>query len=163
MDRSSRRRAPARAAAPLRPRDTAEAPPLTPVLIDTGVLYALVDRSDDWHVRAREYIQTCRPTLLAPVTVIPEAVHLVRTRVGEAAERTFIRSFADREIAIEALRDADVARALTLMEHYPDLGFTDCSLVAIAERLALTTIATTDRRHFAGVRPKHRSHFTLVP
>jgi uncharacterized protein len=35
--------------------------------------------------------------------------------------------------------------------------------VAIAERLRLTAIATTDRRHFSGIRPRHRASFTLVP
>ena len=50
-----------------------------------------------------------------------------------------------------------------LMSKYPDLGFVDSSVVAIAERLLIDTIATTDRRHFSGVRPSHVPHFTLVP
>lgn len=29
---------------------------LTPVPLDTGIVYAYYDRSDDWHVRARELI-----------------------------------------------------------------------------------------------------------
>ncbi|PYR67052.1 MAG: hypothetical protein DMF88_14160 [Acidobacteria bacterium] len=37
------------------------------------------------------------------------------------------------------------------------------SVVAMAERLKLTSIATTDRRHFGAVRPKHAERFTLVP
>jgi len=36
-------------------------------------------------------------------------------------------------------------------------------IVAIAERLGLSTIATTDRRHFASVRPRHVAAFRLVP
>ena len=43
------------------------------------------------------------------------------------------------------------------------LGTTDASVIAIAERLNLTDVATLDRRHFTVVRPTHISTFTLVP
>jgi hypothetical protein len=36
-------------------------------------------------------------------------------------------------------------------------------VVAIAERLKLQQIATTDRRNFQLVRPVHAAHFELVP
>ncbi len=52
-----------------------------------------------------------------------------------------------------------------LAERYADLGLggTDASLVALAERLGLTTLATFDRRHFTVVRPTHTPSFTLLP
>lgn len=43
------------------------------------------------------------------------------------------------------------------------LGTTDASVVAIAERLVVTEIATLGRRHFSVVRPRHVSAFTLLP
>jgi predicted nucleic acid-binding protein len=43
------------------------------------------------------------------------------------------------------------------------LGTTDASVIAIAERLKLTEIATLDRRHFSVVRPNHVNAFTLLP
>jgi len=60
---------------------------------------------------------------------------------------------------------ADVARMAELAERYADLGLggTDASLVALAERLGLTTLATFDRRHFTVVRPAHTPSFTLLP
>jgi uncharacterized protein len=36
-------------------------------------------------------------------------------------------------------------------------------VVAAAERLGVTTIATTDRRDFSVVRPSHTPSFELVP
>jgi uncharacterized protein len=36
-------------------------------------------------------------------------------------------------------------------------------VIAIAERLRLTEIATLDHRHFAVVRPSHARAFTLLP
>lgn len=134
-----------------------------PLLVDAGILYAIADRSDAWHARTVDYLKRFRPALLAPVTVLPEAAYLVRSRLGEREERKVIGGFVDGGVAVEPLRDADLTRALALMAKYPDLGFIDCSVVAIAERLALDTIATTDRRHFETVRPRHCKRFDLVP
>jgi predicted nucleic acid-binding protein len=39
----------------------------------------------------------------------------------------------------------------------------DASVVALAERHGLDTIATLDHRHFATVKPRHVAGFTLVP
>ena len=134
-----------------------------PLLVDTGVLYALIDQSDAWHARTVECIKSSRTSLLAPVTVLPEAAYLIRTRLGTREELKLIEAFAKGEVAIEPLRESDLNRALAVMIKYPQLGFTDATIVAIAERLALTTIATTDRRHFSAVRPQHARQFTLVP
>ena len=134
-----------------------------PLLVDTGILYALADRSGAWHAPALKYLRQFRPALLAPVTVIPEAAYLVRARLGDTPERKLIEGFVNGSVAVESLRDADLTRTAELMATYPDLGFVDCSVVAIAERLNLDTVATTDRRHFALVAPRHAGRFTLVP
>ena len=134
-----------------------------PLLLDAGVLYAMVDRRDAWHAPVVEYLKAFGGTLLAPMTVLPEAAHLVRTRLGESAERKLINGFVNGGVAIEPLKAADLTRSYELMAKYPQLGFADSSVVAMAERLGLDTIATTDRRHFTLVRPVHIKHFTLVP
>ena len=134
-----------------------------PILLDTGILYALADRDDAWHERAVDYVGSVREPLLTVVTAIPEAAYLIRDRLGRAAEHRFIRSIADRELHIENLTDTDWARSAELMRNYPDIGFVDASVVAIAERLRLASIATTDRRHFTTIRPRHRQAFELRP
>jgi uncharacterized protein len=68
-----------------------------------------------------------------------------------------------RELDVESLRDQDVTRAAAILERYPEIGFTDASVVAMAERLKVRRIATTDRRDFARVRPRHVDAFELVP
>jgi uncharacterized protein len=44
-----------------------------------------------------------------------------------------------------------------------DLGAADASIVALAERLGVTRIATVDRRDFTVVRPKHVPALELLP
>ena len=43
------------------------------------------------------------------------------------------------------------------------LGTTDAAVVAVAERLGITDIATLDRCHFHAVRPRHAGGFQLIP
>jgi len=134
-----------------------------PVLVDTGVLYALADRDDAWHMRALAFLDDNSELLLVPVTVIPEVTYLLRARLGERAERAFVASLAAGELGVEPLTGIDLTRCAAIMGRHPDVGFVDSSVVAIAERLKVTTIATTDRRHFGQFRPKHCAAFALVP
>ena len=134
-----------------------------PLLVDTGVLYALTDRRDAWHERVRAYLADYAGTLLAPVTILPEVTYLLRDRIGAHAELAFVRAIASGELAVEAVQPSDLSRAAALMDTYADLGFVDTTVIAMAERLRLSSIATTDRRHFATVRPKPRERFLLVP
>jgi predicted nucleic acid-binding protein len=134
-----------------------------PLLVDTGILYALADRRDAWHRRVRRYLETNSQTLLAPVTILPEVAYLLRHRIGAEAERAFVSSLARGEVAVEEVSSRDWARVESLLSGYEMLGLVDASVVAIAERLKLSTIATTDRRDFAIVRPAHVERFTLVP
>lgn len=133
------------------------------ILVDTGILYALADADDRWHDRAREWLEEVSELILAPVTVLPEVTYLLQTRLGSSVERRFVRSLATGELDVEPLKPADVQRAFDLMGRYPDHGFVDLSMVAMAERLKVTTLATTDRRHLSQVTPKHVPGFTLVP
>lgn len=133
------------------------------ILVDTGILYGLADEDDAWHLRAREWLDEVSELLLVPVTVLPEITYLLHTRLGPDAERRFLDSAAVGDLEVELLKPADLARARELLARYPEIGFVDASVVAAAERLKIRTLATTDRRHFARVRPKHVPAFELAP
>ena len=77
----------------------------------------------------------------------------------------FLRSLATDTLTVEALTSADYGRAAELVDGYRDLplGTVDATVIAVAERLHVTTIATLDRRHFSVVRPDHTTHFELLP
>ncbi|WP_251060652.1 hypothetical protein [Streptomyces sp. ISL-100] len=59
----------------------------------------------------------------------------------------------------------DLSRMVDLVEQYADLplGAADASVIAVAERLRASDIATIDLRHFRIVRPRHVSALTLLP
>lgn len=134
-----------------------------PFLMDTGALYALADSDDAWHERMRAFIEEEPRILLVPVTVLPETAYLLRSRLGPEAENLFIESVAAGELSLEGLKSSDVVRSADLMKRYEFLGFVDASIVAIAERLRLAALVTTDRRDFRRVRPKHLKAFELLP
>lgn len=125
----------------------------------------MLDRSDSWHARVLGWWREAAREVRLPVTVLPEITYLLERRIGVQAEEAFVRAVADGEFDIESLEDADLARAADLLGVYRDapLGFVDASVVAIAERLGVTTVLTTDRRHFALVRPSHVPALRLVP
>lgn len=96
-----------------------------------------------------------RQSLLVPVTVIPEVTYLMRKRLGASVETQFVESLAAGEITTENLTRIDLERCAQLLRAYDFLGFVDASVVAIAERLKLRELVTTDHRDFQRVRPAH--------
>lgn len=135
------------------------------ILADTGALYALADRRDAWHERVRAYWEEHGEPWVVPVSVVTEAAFLYARRLGPEAESDFVASLAAGDFTVETLESGDYARAADLIRAYGDLplGFVDSSLVAVAERLEVDTLLTTDRRHFTVVRPAHVPRLRLVP
>ncbi len=135
------------------------------VIVDTGIIYALSDKNDSWHKRSVDYVTVFKGKLLMPSTVLPEACYLLNSYLGNAAERKFIDSLINKEVVIEHFNHSDLIRCAELLEKYDNLniGLVDASLIAISERLKIRNLLTTDRRHFASVKPTHCDAFTLVP
>ncbi|MBM4260791.1 MAG: PIN domain-containing protein [Deltaproteobacteria bacterium] len=135
------------------------------IVVDTGPLYAMADRDDDWHHRTVRFLETNRDDLVVPASVLPEAAYLLLTHLGTAAEQQLVQSVVKGEFAVEGLTHADYRRALDLLRRYESarLGFVDATVMAIAERLNVQRILTTDRRDFSIVRPRHCKQFALLP
>ena len=135
------------------------------VLADTGALYALHREADGWHERMRGWVSRSGATLLVPATVVQETAYMISARVGPLAEASFLRTAAEGEYTIADLDRTDLLRAADLVGRYADfpLGFVDASIVAIAERLDIRDLLTTDRRHFGVIRPAHCERLRLLP
>lgn len=135
------------------------------LIMDTGIVYALADRKDKWHAVAARFMADFRGRLFIPSSVVPEACYLLNTYLGRDVELSFVQSLIDREMALEHLIAHDLPRISELLKKYHDanIGFVDASVVAIAERLKVCGILTTDRRHFSTIKPQHCKEFTLLP
>ncbi len=99
-----------------------------------------------------------------PVLVITEVTYLLGTRLGADAEVRFIGDLAAGNLLPESVVASDWMRIAELVARYRDLplGTADASVIAAAERLAIGTIATLDRRHFGVVRSTF-GELTLLP
>jgi len=97
--------------------------------------------------------------------VVAEVAYLLETRLGPVAEVSFVGDLAAGNLISEPVHAQDWIRIAELIAEYDDLplGTVDASIVAAAERLRVTQIATLDRRHFSVVRPAHADAFELLP
>lgn len=101
---------------------------------------------------------------MVPTLVVTEVSYLVGTRLGSDAEVRFLGDLASGHLGVEPVAAGDWMRIAELVHAYRDLplGTVDASVVAAAERLDITAVATTDRRHFTVVKPRHCEGFDLV-
>lgn len=136
---------------------------MTASVVDSGVLYALFDTRDAWHSRSTAFFKADAQDAVVPLTILGEVGYMVEARLGPGAATSLADWLSRGLVQLEGLLPQDLRRMTLLMSKYPELGFVDASVVAVAERLSIHTIATSDRRHFSGVRPSHTERFTLVP
>lgn len=135
------------------------------ILVDTGVLLAAGNRRDRLHPSAVEWLHDVTDDLAVTVPVIVETAWQLETNVDPAAEAALLASISRGELHRVDLTDDDWDRVGDLVTGYADLplGTVDASIVAVAERLSVTTIATFNQRDFRVVRPAHVDAFELVP
>jgi uncharacterized protein len=136
------------------------------IVADTSFLYALLDRRDACHAAAAEWYASADDDVATTPLVLAEIDHLARTRAGSAAVGAFRADVRGGAYLVEWWPTA-AREAAAVAERYADAGvsLTDGSLVGLADRLAISRIATFDDRHFRVLRPLQRgaASFTLVP
>jgi uncharacterized protein len=136
------------------------------ILVDTGAIFVAANSDDPRHRDCVELLESIvSKPLGVTVPVVVESAWLIESRLGPSAEAAFLRSLAAAETERLEMTDADWVRVVELVEAYEDLGLgvVDASIVAVAERLGVTEIATLDHRHFTVVRPTHVPAFELLP
>ena len=103
------------------------------IIVDTGVLLAVADADDRWHLASTELLANYpSDQLILPAPVIPETGWMIAAALGPATEAAFIASVA-------------------------------AAVIAVAERLNVTSLATINPTDFPVVRPVHCDAFELVP
>lgn len=133
------------------------------LILDTGPLVALIDRSDPDHDRCRELINSATEGRLVPICALVEIEYQLRPWTGG-----FAGLMADVDagrIDVHVPDHDELKRATALIAEYADLplGLVDASVIACVERFREPKVATLDRRHFTIVRPAHIDHLQLLP
>lgn len=135
------------------------------IVLDTSLIYALLDGADSRHRQALEWYERLDEELVTTPLVLAEADHLAATRGGPRAVRAFREDVRAGAYLIEWWPSA-AREAAELADRYADLGLglTDASLVVLAARVESEDIATFDERHFRIVPPLGGgAAFRLVP
>jgi hypothetical protein len=134
-------------------------------IIDTGFLYALLNESEQKHTAViTAFAQTQEPWLL-PTPALTEIAYLLMKFVGSQALAAFLEGLPLSSISLIEPLAEDYVRAAQLIRQYYDapLDLVDSLVIAMAERLQITTVLTLDRRHFHLVRPRHVVAFEILP
>jgi uncharacterized protein len=100
-----------------------------------------------------------------PIPVVTEVSYLLQKYVGIQAMADFVEGLATTHMRLVTPESNDYRRAAEFARQYADapLDFVDTLIVAVAERLEVTTILTTDRRHFHLARTRPCVAFDILP
>lgn len=133
------------------------------VIIDTGPLVALFDKTEPAHTRCQEALKKFK---LAPVTtwaVLTEAFYLLGGwEKGQSKLWDFIMTGG---LTIHEVPEAAYRRLQELMGKYADnpMDIADATLVVLSEIHGIRRIFTLDRADFSRYRPRHCAHFDIIP
>ena len=129
--------------------------------VDSGFLYALVDRSDAWHGRALAWRQTAAQGWITTWPVLAETCHLFHRSLGPAFAAALMDDVAEGGLSVWTPGPDRWPRIPELMRKYAKLpmDLADASLVLLAEYLGDGRILSTDCRDFGAYRWKSRKPF----
>jgi uncharacterized protein len=132
------------------------------LLLDTGALIGLLDRSQTVHQACAAFFRTWTAPIVTTEAVLTEATHLLSDLPGGVA--ACIAFILRAEVILIPSTDVSLRRCLALIEKYSDLpmDFADATLVVVAEELNTDLVFTVDR-DFMVYRIRGRKHFRVVP
>lgn len=135
------------------------------LILDTGPLYASLDRSDADHHRCRELIESTDEPMLIPSPVLVEVDYWISQRMHAGVLVALLEDIRDGAYHVQDLVATDYRRIAELCDRCADsdIGFVDAAVMALVERLDEPKLATLDHRHFGLIRPRHRDSIDLLP
>jgi predicted nucleic acid-binding protein len=132
------------------------------LLLDTGALVALLDRSQNVHRKCVGFYSTWTGLVVTSEAVLTESTHLLSgTPHGATACIDFVLRAG---VFVAPSTEASLRRCRELMDKYSDLpmDFADATLVVLAEELNTNVVFTVDR-DFSVYRIGGRRAFHIVP
>lgn len=135
------------------------------LILDTGPLYAALDRSDADHAACRLLVETAGEPLVIPAPVLVEVDYWIHSRLHPGVLVALLDDIIAGAYQVQELQSQDYRRIRELCDQYADadIGFVDAAVLAVAERLNEPKLATLDHRHFRTIRPRHVEALRLMP
>lgn len=128
------------------------------IVADTGALIALFDRTDRHHGAVRRLYESNPDGWVLPWAILPEVDYLTAAHLGPRAQDLWLADLASGAFSVEWGRSGDLAAAEAICRRHKALrlGLVDSVVMAVAERLRASAIATLDLKHFGAVAIKGR-------
>ena len=133
------------------------------LLLDTGALVSLLDRSQSYHTEFAGFFDRWRGPVVSTEAVLTEATHLLAKVPG--GPQACCDFFLNGGAVLVPSSPASIRRCRELIQLYRDLpmDFADATLVVLAEELNTHWVFTTDRRDFSIYRIGGRKKFRIRP
>jgi hypothetical protein len=133
------------------------------LLLDTGALVSLLDRSQSRHAEFKAFFERWRGPVVSTEAVLTEATHLLgRVPGGAHACGAF---FLEGGAVLVPSTASSLRRCRDLMLAYRDqpMDYADATVVVLAEELRTNLVLTTDRRDFGVYRVDGKRRFAVKP
>lgn len=128
------------------------------LIVDTGPLVALLDRTDPFHRWAVETFEELATPYLVCDAVLTEASHFL----GDSTALRAAWRAGELVVGLDSHQHRE--RICGLIEKYAPMDFADACVVTMAEIHHPATVVTIDRRDFARYRIRGRNTIrTLMP
>ena len=117
---------------------------MKPILLDTGVIVALLDRSESEHQRCCDAVSGLRAALVTCEAVIAESCYLLR--IIDGAVDAVLANVEKGTFLVAFDLSGSISRVRELMHGYRDtpMDFADACLVHLASELSTGAILTLD-------------------
>jgi predicted nucleic acid-binding protein len=135
---------------------------MKPVLLDTGVIVALLDRSESFHRTCAQTVRAVEAPLVTCEAVIAESCYLLRNLSG--ASGAVIENIAAGIFQLPFQLSRDTAGVRQVMQKYKDrkIDLADACLIRLADEFGTADILTLDR-DFAIYRWGKNKPFRVLP
>jgi predicted nucleic acid-binding protein len=135
---------------------------MKPVLLDTGFIVALLDRSENFHKTCAQAVREVEAPLVTCEAVITESCYLLRNLSG--ASEAVIENITAGIFQVPFQLSRDTAGVKQILRKYKDrkIDLADACLIRLADQFGTADILTLDR-DFAIYRWGKNKLFRVLP